>query len=61
MTAQPDWDHWPWLTCHARRTEPRVAAKRGKPKRRRQHAGWVLELALMLVLALLLPKPKKRK
>lgn len=30
-------------------------------RRARKHAGWVLELALMLPLSLLLPKPRQRK
>jgi hypothetical protein len=60
MTAERELSDWPWLTCHARKTRPTVASK-AKRRPGRKHAGWMLELAFMLALALLLPRPKKRK
>lgn len=48
---------WPWFKRMSLHDEA-WAPKPGK-RRRRPHAGWVLELALMLVLALLLPCPRK--
>lgn len=59
MTAEKANHGWRWLTCCAH--DPKAAAPARKPKShpRRKHAVWVLELAFMLVLALLLPHPKK--
>jgi hypothetical protein len=48
-----------WLAC-TRRKEASTTTKRPS-RRRRPHAGLVLELALLLVLAALLPRDKKRK
>ena len=45
-----------WLTC-AKRKDATPAIKR--PSRRRLHAGLILELALMLVLAALLSRCTK--
>ena len=48
-----------WLAC-AKRKETTTATKRCS-RRRRLHAGIILELALMLALAALLPRGGKRK
>jgi hypothetical protein len=48
-----------WLAC-TRRKEAATKPKRSS-RRHRPHAGLVLELALLLVLAALLPRGKKRK
>ena len=47
-----------WLAC-AKRKESSTTTKR--PARRRLHAGLIMELALMLALAALLPREKKRQ
>ena len=59
MMAQRQLPLGRWLTNHA----PTCGrGETGLEKRRlRRHAGLVLELALLLVLALLLPRPKRRK
>jgi hypothetical protein len=59
MTAESELGEW--LTCHARKTPSALESRRERRRHRRKHAGWMLELALMLVLALLLPPPRKRK
>ena len=48
-----------WLAC-AKRKESATTTKR-RSRRRRLHAGLILELALMLALAALLPRGEKRK
>jgi hypothetical protein len=48
-----------WLAC-TKRKEAITTTKR-RSRRHRPHAGLVLELALLLVLAALLPRDKKRK
>ena len=48
-----------WLTC-AKRKESAMTTKH-RSRRRRLHAGLILELALMLALAALLPRGGKRK
>jgi hypothetical protein len=50
---------WRWLMPCAPKVEHRARAV--PPVRRRKHAGWILELSCMLLLALLLPRPRKRK
>jgi hypothetical protein len=44
--------------------EERFSDRTGSPRKSshtRKHAGWTLEFALMFALALLLPRPRKRK
>lgn len=48
-----------WLAC-AKRKETSTTAKR-LSHRRRLHAGLILELALLLALAALLPRGGKRR
>lgn len=48
-----------WLDC-AKRNEVTTTTKR-RSRRRRLHAGLILELALMLALAALLPRDGGRK
>ena len=48
-----------WLDC-AKRNEGTTTTKR-RSRRRRLHAGLILELALMLALAALLPRDGGRK
>ena len=48
-----------WLAQHTPTCHQDITNRKKKPLRR--HAGLVLELALLLVLALLLPGPKRRK
>ena len=60
MTAQKVNHGWRGLTCCSPdgKAETQILKARHRPRRR--HAGWVLELGLMLVLALLLPRCGKR-
>jgi hypothetical protein len=48
-----------WLAC-VKRKESATTTRRPS-RRRRLHAGLILELALMLALAALLPRGKKRQ
>lgn len=48
-----------WLAQHTPTCHRDITNQKKKPLRR--HAGLVLELALLLILAVLLPGPKRRK
>ena len=61
MTAEKANHGWRWLTCCAHDHSAAAPARKLKFPPRRQHASWVLELALMLVLAMLMPRGKKRE
>ena len=60
MTAQKANHGWHGLTCCVHDGKAKAHFRKTKQHHRRRHAGWVLELAFMLVLALLLPRPAKR-
>jgi hypothetical protein len=48
-----------WSFCGGRDRPKTIRRKVRRP--RRPHSDWILELALMLALALLLPSPRKAK
>jgi hypothetical protein len=60
MTADKELWCGRWIARHAMRLTRTVATPANR-RRRRRHAGLVLELAWMLVLVALLPRGRKRR
>jgi hypothetical protein len=62
MNAEREMHCWRWMAGALLRRERLSSSKPAAKRRRvRRHADWILELAVMLALALLLPPPRTRK
>ena len=61
MIAQRVCEAVRWPVWRAPKCEPQTVVMDAAPRHMRKRASWVLELALMLALALLIPGPRRGK
>lgn len=56
MNAERQLHGWRWLSSQSLERERPSLLRKPHQRRARRHADWILELALMLVLSLVLPR-----